>query len=183
MAKSVGNQFLGSAFDAAKASLATQDPSREIIQLFDHDRKLAKKFYDYSDTVMFYAPERIQKELVVMAKSNNLDAIVLVSEWIDLENKRHGFEAFFRAGVNDIYKAELYADLDTYVISKEGKVDATIASPDSRPQPIQAPTSAKWKYALNSNITDALHEQLTLEVAKQISYELPKQIKSLGLAQ
>lgn len=174
LVKPVGDKFNNAALNEIQKQLNTKE-----ITILSLPKEASDRFYSHS-IVMSSATERIQSELAALAKKNNLDTILIISEVFDQDQGRRGVEVFFSAGFGSIRSVTLKPSIAIHVVSHEGKAIAAVGS-NIKGKAVSPSVNNEWKYELAQNVSDSEHLRLLDEMALLISSEIKDMATKLGL--
>lgn len=153
-------------------------PNRSVLQLRDGMAALSASYYSNS-LVMSQATERIQAELSQLAKTNGLDAILVVAEVFDGDQGRAGVRVFLRAGVGKIRSASLMPDVVVHVVDKSG---GTLATDYARAIGVPARRAGEriWEYPLEANLDDSTRARVLADMERALGDNVAFKMERLG---
>ncbi|MFM9880199.1 MAG: hypothetical protein ACKVOO_07305 [Burkholderiaceae bacterium] len=134
-----------------------------------------------SSLVMSHNIERINTEVIELAKKNGVDAVIVVAENFDSERGIFGLAMSMRAGFNDIRSSAAMAGLQMFGVTAQKEtfmarypavgIGTQVSRPDGNP----------WVYKLEDNLDAATHQQVVNVLQQTIERDLLNLMGTSGL--
>jgi hypothetical protein len=176
LSRPAGDALNATARAAAESSVA-RELSRKVIQLNEGIPSLSTKFYSRT-LVISNSTERIQSDLAQIAKTHNLDAIIVIAEEFDSDRGRRGIRVYYR-GLG-FRQPQILPDFVIYVVNREGA--AVVRNPSTGiGVPATRPGNKPWDSELDKSIDAETHAHVLSATERLISATVSSRIKELGL--
>lgn len=154
-----------------------ESSGRQVVQIAVDVPTLAKKIR--SAGIIFDSPvEQISDEVIAMAKTNKLDAVVVMIEYFDSDNGIHGIRMYLRAGFGEIGKAVASGEIATILVDPKGKRlsgrggGVTVA--------LERPNGQPWKYALQENLDRETEDRVQAQIVTNIEFAVAQHLRYMG---
>lgn len=171
---------VGELFNAAARGTAQrifESSGRQVVQLAVDVPALAKKIR--SAGIIFDSPvEQISDEVIALAKTHKLDAVVVIAEAYDSDNGIRGVRMFLRAGISEIWFSVASGEVMTTLVDPKAKRlsgrgrGVTVA--------LERPNGQPWKYALQENLDRETEERVQAQIVTNIEYGVAQHLRYMG---
>lgn len=165
----------GDVFNAAARSSAErflrQSGKYEVKQIEVDVAPMAKRLNGRS-MVMSQNIERIDTEIVELAKSNGVDAVIVVGENFDAERGVFGLVMGLRAGLGDVRSAGAMAGLQVAGITARKEIFLGWYPSVGIGRGVSRPEGKPWAYKLEDNLDEATHREVMRVMQAAIESEV-----------
>jgi hypothetical protein len=134
-----------------------------------------------SSLVMVHNVERIDTELVELAKKNGVDAVIVVAENFDSERGIFGLAMSMRAGFGDIRASSAMAGLQMAGVTSSNQIFMARYPAVGFGVPVSRPDGKPWVYKLEDNLDAATHQQVVQILQQTIEREVLSLMATSGL--
>lgn len=171
---------VGEMLNAAARSTAQrilESSGRQVVQIAVDVPTLAKKMR--SAGIIFDSPvEQISDEVIAMAKTHKLDAVMVIAEAYDSDNGIRGVRMFLRAGISEIWFSVASGEVMTTLVDPKAKRlsgqgrGVTVA--------LERPNGQPWKYALKDNLDRETEERVQAQIVTNIEFAVAQHLRYMG---
>lgn len=131
--------------------------------------------------VMSQNIERIDVEVVELAKANGVDAVIVVGENFDAERGVFGLAMGLRAGLGDIRSAGAMAGLQVAGITARKEIFLGWYPSVGIGRGVSRPESKPWAYKLEDNLDEATHAEVVRVLRAAIENEVSAALAAANL--
>lgn len=176
----MGDQISSTIKFVATKRLAVARPAWNV-KTVNYDRAALIKRLNASGMVMAYNEERIEKELADLARSNHLDALVVVSAYKPENSHGDGVGVLLRTtSLSSIGNAYVHSNVSLKIIGPSGNIVAVSSGQSPAVKRID-PSAYGIKYKLSDNFNPELIDRLRLDIAEHLAQTITQKFDRLGM--
>ena len=176
----VGGRITATIDETVARRIAAARPGWTVKRI-SYDRAALVKRVRGPGLVISFAEEKIERELADLARTNALDAMIVVTGR-RFENQRgDGVGVVMGSRMTTVANAAVHANIDARIVGADGKVLVRGAFGTPEPPKGIKPAEYGLTYELKDNLRPEIVKRLSDAMAEQIVRSLNKRLDQLGL--